>query len=441
MFSVFHKINKWAKIYFLRYLNMMDPRNNPRIFKNRSDIVYLGWCSYHRQIFVKGKPYLKKVFINTKTGILGCRNEKKATELLSTYSWSVPFVKNGLNSFTAPYYPIGCQLDLVAKHLDRNEQLQVAGQILGVILDLHLEGVAHRDFRANNLMLIDNQIKVLDFEYLTAYPNGSNPKFEEHYDITGKGLPHPENCNHMCFVSKAPDSISQALTVTLEDAMGQLGKLLKRRLIGASCSFKTYHDGRRITESKVYGSFKLSNFEITPEEALRNTELRLNKMGIRREQIEGRSVIDLGCNTGAMLFQINKFMPKKSIGVEYDYYKVKIATQIVAFSGLKNLNFICRDVDFLRSEEMGSSFDVVLCLALEEHVRDQQKLFQLLSKLTSGVLYYEGTSKDYISEKEKRLFIEKSLYSVGFRSIEYLGLCTDDRSPKLNNRPLFRACK
>lgn len=438
MLLIFRKAVKWLKIYFCRYLNIVSPRNNPR-YRNRPDIISCGPRAVQRQYFVGDRPYLTKRFINTPEAWSCFQNEKRAHKIFGNYPWFVPWVKSGGTAFTVPYYPLGSTLNCIGPHLSRRTQLRSAGQVLEIVLDLYIEGYAHRDLRANNLMFIDNQIKLIDFEYLMEYKGHGRGPFTSHYDIIAKGLPAPERCNSICFCSPAPDSVSSVLNVHFEEALEELAELLREKLLIASYSFHNFRDGRRSKRNKVYGSFDLGRFVVRPEDALRNTDLRLRQLEISKSAVNHKTVLNLGSNTGALSFETHKLNAARSLGVEFDYDKVQIARKIAAFCDLENIAFIRADIDLLKTEAIGGPYDIVLCLALEEHVKDKPRLFNLLGSITKEVLYYEGAAYEHLSEEAKIKNGTDNLLRAGFRTVEYLGLCTDDCNPAFNIRPVFRA--
>ena len=85
----FGKVFKWSKIFFFRYLdyffNYSDPRKNFR-YKHDPSILHLGWCAIYKQVFIKGRPFVKKVFVNNSHGLSSFRNEKRAHKLYNNYN-------------------------------------------------------------------------------------------------------------------------------------------------------------------------------------------------------------------------------------------------------------------------------------------------------------------------------------------------------------------
>ncbi len=208
---------------------------------------------------------------------------------------------------------------------------------------------------------------------------------------------------------------------------------LKDRLLAASLSFHS-DKGRRVTKKKlIYSSFSLPGFEVKEKETQRNTVKRLERFGINQDAIFGKSVLDLGCHTGAILFEVQKWNPGYCLGIEYDIEKVSVAEGIARLCNIRNIEFGRDDIDELNEEHLGGKYDVVFCLAVEAHVTYKKRLYRLLNSVTNDVLYFEGNSTTDVSD------VINNLTKVGFNEVEFLGMCDDDCTPENNNRPMFIA--
>ncbi len=213
-------------------------------------------------------------------------------------------------------------------------------------------------------------------------------------------------------------------------------KGLKDELRAASASFRKR--GKRhflSTADVIYCAFSTPAFSVGRDEAQRDAARRLFRFGLDATGVRGKRVLDLGSNNGAMLFELSNFGPASGLGVEYDAEKVDLARRIAEFANLSGLEFRQADVDQLEARDLGPPFDVVLCLALEAHVRNPARLYALLGELTRGKLYFEANA----STKPKE--VESRLREAGFDEIRYLGTCDDDIVPRNNRRPMFTARK
>jgi hypothetical protein len=145
--------------------------------------------------------------------------------------------------------------------------------------------------------------------------------------------------------------------------------------------------------------------------------------------------MDFGSNIGGMLFSIQKYNPRNCLGIEYDPDKVLVAQQIAAYNGLNNVKFIQGDIDLTNIQDLGGPRNVVFCLAVEAHVKNPKRLFELLSQATTEILYFEGNS----TTKPKQA--KKALLNAGFRKVRVLGKSRDDVIASNNCRPLLIATK
>ena len=211
-------------------------------------------------------------------------------------------------------------------------------------------------------------------------------------------------------------------------------RALKDELRRASASFRKKRSRHWLsTKDVIYCAFSTPGFTVRREEAQRDAARRLEQFGLRPEDVAGKRVLDLGCNNGAMLFQISSYAPAQGLGVEYDPEKVDLARRIAAFAGVEGLEFRTGDLDRLEAADLGSPFDLVLCLAVEAHVRKPKHLYQLLAAVTRGKLLFEANGS---TAPDKVL---SELRNAGFREVRHLGTCDDDLVPRNNRRPIFSA--
>ena len=209
---------------------------------------------------------------------------------------------------------------------------------------------------------------------------------------------------------------------------------LTEELRSASASFRKKKTRHFLsTKDVIYCAFSTPAFTVRRDQAQRDAARRLEQFGVHPEDICGKRVLDLGCNNGAILFQLSNYGPACGLGVEYDPEKVDLARRIATFAGIERLEFRVGDLDALEAREIGAPFDVVLCLAIEAHVQKPDHLYRLLADMTRGVLLFEANA----STSPKSVHAE--LAKVGFREIRHLGTCDDDIVPRNNRRPIFSA--
>lgn len=209
---------------------------------------------------------------------------------------------------------------------------------------------------------------------------------------------------------------------------------LTEELRAASASFRKKESRHFLsTRDVIYCAFSTPGFSVPRAAAQRDAARRLEQFGVAPADIRGRRVLDLGCNNGAILFQLSNYQPAAGLGVEYDPDKVDLARRIAAFAGIERLEFRVGDLDRLEAAELGAPFDVVLCLAIEAHVQKPERLYRLLAGVTRGTLLFEANA----STSPRSVL--KELARVGFDGVRHLGTCDDDIVPRNNRRPIFSA--
>src|ERR1700741_1397468 len=100
-------------------------------------------------------------------------------------------------------------------------------------------------------------------------------------------------------------------------------RALKDELRTASASFRK-HAKRHFLSTKdvIYCAFSTPTFSVARDEAQRDAAQRLARFGLGEPDVRGRRVLALGCNNGAMLFELSNFGPAAGLGIEYDGEKV-----------------------------------------------------------------------------------------------------------------------
>lgn len=210
---------------------------------------------------------------------------------------------------------------------------------------------------------------------------------------------------------------------------------LCRQIIQVSGSFHTR--GRRHTmrtQGVAYGSFELPGLSLAPDAAQRDTRKRLFQFGITRGDVQDKRILDIGCNTGAILFELTKLGIASGYGVEIDVDKVSIAKQVRNYQRLTQLNFDAVDIETL-SVGVLPQFDITFALAVESHLVDKDRFYRLLGEVTRERVYFEANNRADIS------LIKRKLLEQGFLHIEDRGICVDDRDPLNHNRRLLVAIR
>lgn len=380
------------------------------------------------------RSLVRKEFADTDLGREALRQELLADQLFRNAEWKVPITLDGDRVICRPFIPDKSRLDQAAQRLSSEQRFDIARQAMRILFDIFARGYAHRDFHATNLFFHKGKLLLVDFETLVEYPAGNRPAFPLSYDITGEGLPSPYRTDNMCFARHPTGrALSQVLQVPVESALKLLIDDLKQSLREASLTFQTHQQRHTCKAQLIYSSFALPHLQVKREEAQRDCARRIARFGITDEAIRGKSVLDLGSNIGGMIFELQRLGPRQSLGVEYDQNKVEISNRIAAFNGLNSVSFQCGDIDQLESSNLPGPFEIVLCLAIDQHVKDRDHLFRLLGSVGARTVYFEGNAGTDIES------VKAKLSSSGFGRVEFLGLSDDDCVAANNVRPLFVA--
>ncbi|NLD20416.1 MAG: methyltransferase domain-containing protein [Clostridiales bacterium] len=212
---------------------------------------------------------------------------------------------------------------------------------------------------------------------------------------------------------------------------------IKKRSLRACIDFRR-KDGRYVpkTPDVMYCAFTTKNFTVGKDEAQRDAAKRFKKFELNEKTLKGKTILDLGTNIGAMLFEATNYNIAKGMGIEFDYEKIKVAQEIAEISEIDNLCFQQGDIDNLKAENLADDiFDITFAFSIVGHVMKPKNLYSILNEVTKETLYFEANGSEDIEN------VIKELYAAGFKKVEYLGLCDDDIMPNNNKRPLFRAYK
>jgi hypothetical protein len=410
------------------YLRKLLGKSDPYLIHTEGK----GGRSTSYRIYSKNIFYYQKVFVDTQEGKTSFENESLAAEIFAGYPWKIPWISKTQNSFITLYYPQRYRLNICGHNQSKKTKKRIAVEVINILFDIFQKGYAHRDAHAKNIFLIKNRLYLFDFEVIAPYPNSFLPPFPLSYDITGLGLDSPYLTNRMCYQSRSKFSLQNILKIPVEEVLSLFVDELKNKLKEASTSFKTVKGRHQCLSQKIYNSFDLPYLKIKPEEAQRDSNIRLKKLGIGPDQIQGKSLLDLGCHAGGMIFAIQFLKPGQCTGVEYDQEKVNLARKIAAYNGLNNVNFLQGNIEeFILERE----YDNVFCFAIEAHIQNKSWMYSLLGKVTAETLYFEGNSTTNIQEVIDNLKIN------GFTQVDYLGICEDDYIQENNIRPIFIARK
>lgn len=178
----------------------------------------------------------------------------------------------------------------------------------------------------------------------------------------------------------------------------------------------------RIVRDTNFGRKKRQSYQQIDEiKGTRKMAYRYEVMKLP-ESFEGKSVLDIGCNLGAVCIEAKRRGAGRVVGFDYKSNIVGTASEF-AKSKKCDVSFFCHDInDGLQSlvDLMGyEKFDYVFALSMWKHI-DKQKLCDIINYFCKESCWFEGHHKQLEGPLKKEL----SKY-LNFSKIEFLGICED----------------
>jgi len=160
-------------------------------------------------------------------------------------------------------------------------------------------------------------------------------------------------------------------------------------------------------ESYDYGcGYYYQSYDELCISGFRNTEERIKLLNLC-EQVKGKTVLDIGSNTGFLLTSLAKFL-KKGVGIEINPYLVETSNLVKNFIHADNITFTPSSFEDYDKNE--STFDMILSLANHSTYdgNTQQSKKEYFTKINSlltdnGLLIFEShppkiESKDQLAK-------------------------------------------
>lgn len=140
-------------------------------------------------------------------------NEIKGYSIFNKYDWCPILFSKDNNYLITEYFNYKNRLDQLKLNKDKN----ILKKIINVLLDIYNEGYSHSDFHTKNIFIVDDNIKIIDFE--TIYKYKKIPDFVNSHDILGKShTPKIKNGNNnMCVFNKSEYSISSYFNINYDE--------------------------------------------------------------------------------------------------------------------------------------------------------------------------------------------------------------------------------
>jgi len=121
--------------------------------------------------------------------------------------------------------------------------------------------------------------------------------------------------------------------------------------------------------------------------------------------LKGKTVLDLGCNCGGMLYAVHNKI-KHGIGFDINSSAIANANQIKNDYSINNLEFHVKDLEHHTDFEIPST-DVTFMLSISRWVTTWK---EVLKRINSDVLIFEAHSKAKSNEAQEQIDFVKTVY-------------------------------
>jgi SAM-dependent methyltransferase len=194
----------------------------------------------------------------------------------------------------------------------------------------------------------------------------------------------------------------ERIETTSDDQMSMGVKKILNLLNYTKTSSVSYSAG---VYDSGYHSFEIDGIEFKGQ---RIPKQRFSNLPI---SLEGKSVLDLGCNQGGMLHNFaNEIM--HGVGVDYDSRMINVANKIKSYTKRDNLDFYVFDLEkedlyYLKDLLPQNKVDVVFMLSIAMWINNWKSVVNF-SKEISECMIFETNGKDY--QQEEQIAYLKSVY-------------------------------
>lgn len=151
----------------------------------------------------------------------------------------------------------------------------------------------------------------------------------------------------------------------------------------------------------------------------------------------GKTVLDIGCNQGGMLFQLADEL-KWGVGIDYDSRMINAANRIKSLRNTSRLNFYALDLE-LEPLELMEDFipepkvDVIFLLSVCMWLKNWREVIAFARKISHTMVFETNGSNEQQTAQQEYL---ETLY----RNVVLLNRSSDD-DPKQKRRKLFYCCQ
>ncbi len=136
-----------------------------------------------------------------------------------------------------------------------------------------------------------------------------------------------------------------------------------------------------IFSQRWYQSIHVIDDIITPGNF--DTSLRFKLMSLG--DLSGKSILDVGCNSGQICFQAKKLGASEVVGIDINQFRL---SQAKTLADIMNLDVEFNEMDILDSIKLGQ-FDIVFCISVLTEITDLISSLSILKKITKETLFLE----------------------------------------------------
>lgn len=134
----------------------------------------------------------------------------------------------------------------------------------------------------------------------------------------------------------------------------------------------------------------------------RDPSVRLSALNL---DFKGKSVLDIGCNQGAILFDIANDI-KCGIGVDYEPRMINICNALKSVNDNNNLDFFVFDIEndpltLLRNFIPTKKIDVIFLMAVCQHVMNWKPLIEFTASQTEILVFESNGTEEQQNEQIK----------------------------------------
>lgn len=135
-----------------------------------------------------------------------------------------------------------------------------------------------------------------------------------------------------------------------------------------------------------------AGYNTAPESRrMKNAELMFWKpiLKVCGGSLEGKRVLDVGCNCGGFSFLAQRAGAKEVVGIDIRQENIEQAKAIQRYLGIDNITFAIENINNITPEKYGQ-FDLVILAGIAYHLVNPIESFKIISKVCSDVMFVDS---------------------------------------------------